>query len=231
MRFDRSIIVLFLACLCHADGIILGLPAVPANGNCIPFGCPGGYGVTSYQQVYSSTAFTGPFYIGGIDFFNTELVNGAVPAPGTYSFNFSYTNKSVGNLDLTNPLNNITSGSQAFFSGLLPNLAGGKLDFAGTPFLYDPANGNLLLTIAVSGGIDSIPNLFLDQAQAPSQTSRAWFGATHGGNDGGLVTQLDATVPEPASLTLLIGMVVLMGLKYLVRSQKTGLGSIPRSRD
>src|SRR6516162_2305960 len=128
MRLKLRLVLVFFASLCYADTIEIGLPAIPNNGNCIPFGCPQGYGVTTYQQVYTSTAFPGTFDIASIDFFNTEFVNGAVPAEGTYNFSFSYTNKSPGSLDLKNPLNNITSGTQAFFGGLLPNLSAGELE-------------------------------------------------------------------------------------------------------
>jgi hypothetical protein len=184
-----------------APTVVVGLPAFPSSGNCIPFGCPAHFGTTTYQQVYASNTFPGAVSITGIDFLNTQFLNGAVPAGGTYTLSLSYTSKSPGVLDLTNPANNITSGSQTFFSGTLPAISDGVMAFTGTPFAYDPALGNLLLTVRVSGGIDS--SLFLDFSQTPTtQTGRAFFGTTTGGNDGGLVTAFitAVTAPPPAAV-------------------------------
>lgn len=135
--FSLAVASLIVYSLTLRADVIIGLPAIVNNGNCIPFGCPGSYPITTYQEDYTSTAFPGPVTITGIDFFNTEFIGG-VPAAGTYDFSLSYTSKPVGALDLTNPANNITSGSQAFFGGSLPGLSGGMLDFTGTPFSYDP---------------------------------------------------------------------------------------------
>jgi hypothetical protein len=156
-----------------------------------------------------------------------------VPAGGTYTLTFSYTSAAPGGLDITNPNNNIGSGSEVFFTGTLPALvADGSeniMAFAGTPFAYDPADGNLLLTVTVTGGSQSSPFLYLDEAQCGPDTicpmgsnvvsSNAYFGnvqgsPVNGGNDiGGIITAFDYTVttgipgnptPEPASLLLVL---------------------------
>ncbi|HEV2494198.1 MAG TPA: hypothetical protein VG204_14120 [Terriglobia bacterium] len=176
------------------SNVEVGLPAISGNGNCIPFGCPAQFGTTTYQQVYASNALPGVVNITGIDFLNTQLLNGAVPAGGTYALSLSYTAKSPGGLDLSNPANNVTSGSKAFSSGPLPAFSDGMMAFTGTPFAYNPALGNLLLTVQISGGIDSSPLLFLDEAQTQAQTGRAYFGTVTNGNDaGGLVTAFITT--------------------------------------
>src|SRR5215813_11869025 len=163
--------------------------------------------------------------ITGVDFFNTELPGGTLDS-GTFSFSLAYTSRSPGGLDLTNPLNNITSGSQAFFSGSLPGLLGGILDITGTPFLYNPTLGNLLLTVTVSGAVDGSPLFaFLDFSQTQVETSRAVFrNPPFGniGNDGGaLVTKfVTSPVPEPSSVfSLATALGIFLFARLLKRSR------------
>jgi hypothetical protein len=187
---------------------------LPSNGNCIPFSCAQGYGVATYQEVYSSSAFPGPILIGGIDFPNTQLPGGS-PAGGTFTFSLSYTSRPIGALDLTNPLNNITSGSQPFFSGTLPALSGGLLSFSGAPFLYNPSINNLLLTVTVANATTPIQFVFLDQSLFGTQLSGAYFGTIGNFFATGLVTHFDALAPEPSSWAL-----VALGLASLRRASR-----------
>jgi hypothetical protein len=211
----------FFAGISCGSSVTVGLPATSNSGNCIPFGCPGLFGTTTYQEVYSGAAFPGSFVIEEIDLFNTEDLNGGMPAGGTYKFSLSYTSESPGSLDLTNPANNIGPGSLLFFSGPLPSLSGGELQFPGVPFSYNPALGNLLLTVTISGGTDGSPTLYLDQSQTQAQTGRAYFGTITGGNDaGGLVTQFDSVVPEPGSLVLVLTGLGVVGLRPFVRIRR-----------
>ncbi|MGA2737752.1 MAG: PEP-CTERM sorting domain-containing protein [Bryobacteraceae bacterium] len=231
----------------QAGTLVLGEPAVPGTGNCDPFGCPAFFGLGTYQQVYSNTAFSGDIAIDDLAFFQGQILqNGGQPAGGTYTLSFSYTSDAPGDLDLTNPNNNISSGSATFFSGTLPALTPDSgpnvLSFAGTPFVYDPADGNLLLTITVTGGANSLPFLYLDEAQCGPQTpcpigstvvsSNAYFGTVKGspvsgGNDvGGLVTAfsytsaIGQTTPEPGSLLL-----VLAGIGFIGYRSRRSSGS------
>jgi len=225
----------------QAGNLVLGNPPAPGTGDCDPFGCPGFFGLGTYQQVYSSTAFPGTITIDSLAFFQGQVVNnGGEPAGGTYTLSFAYTSAAPGELSLTGPGQNIGSGSEDFFTGTLPALtadgADNLLGFTGTPFTYNPADGNLLLTVAVTGATNTQPYLYLDTAQCGPQTvcemgstpvsSDAYFGHVNGGNDdGGLVTGFDYTsptnslpTPEPGSLLLVLAGIGLIGYQGRRRS-------------
>jgi len=212
----------------QAGTLILGDPPMAGTGNCDPFGCPAFFGLGTYQQVYAGSAFPGAMTIDNLAFFQGVILNnGGLPAGGTFTLSLSYTSAAPGGLDLNSPNNNIGADSASFFTGTLPALipdgSGNLLSFAGTPFAYDPAAGNLLLTVTVTGASNSTPYFYLDEAQCgpsacpPGSTvvsSDAYFGSykgspISGGNDtGGLVTIFDYTAttglstPEPGSLLL-----------------------------
>ena len=206
----------FLSSILLADTIIIGQPPAHGTGDCDPFGCAGAFGLGTYQQVYASDAFSGPLTIVMLTFYDTQVLNNGVPDQGTYTLSMSYTGKSPGMLDLTNPSNNIGSNSQTFFTGKLPSPTIGPngvrtLVFSGTPYSYDPATGNLLLTITVSAAVDQSPILYLDRAAYTAVTTNAYFGIVNGvpvsgGNDiGGLVTGFSTTalqVTGPESLPM-----------------------------
>jgi Putative Ig domain len=206
----------FLTCTLQAASVVVGLPPVTGTGNCDPFGCPTFFGLGTYQQVFASSAFSGPIDIAQLTFADSQVSNNGLPAQGTYTLSFAYTSKAPGALDLNNPNNNITSGSQVFYSGPLPPMTtqGGRgLVFYGTTFPYDPASGNLLLTIVVSNPVDPPVHLYLDQAASTAATTNAYFGTLNGapisgGNDvGGLITGF-ASLPlafiGPAPLPLAV---------------------------
>lgn len=217
-----------------AGTLVLGDPPMQGTGNCDPFGCPAFFGLGTYQQVYLNNAFPGAMTIDGLWFFQGQVLgNGGAPAGGTYTLTFSYTSDLPGNLLLTSPNNNISSGSEGFFIGTLPALTpngagpGNLLAFTGTPFAYNPADGNLLLTVAVTGAVDPAHFLYLDEAQCGPKTvcpsgstvvsSNAYFGTINGGNNiGGLVTGFNYTVsssatPEPGSVLLVLAGIGLIG--------------------
>ena len=87
------------------------------------------------------------------------------------------------------------------------------LTVAGTPFVYDPAGGNLLLDIRSS--ISASGRAFFDAriGDADGLFSRAHnFGSGFTGY--GLVTQFNtSTVPEPGSIALVgTGLLALLGM-------------------
>jgi uncharacterized repeat protein (TIGR03803 family) len=141
------------------------------------------------------------------------VINSGKHDEGTYTLSLAYTSAAVGNLNLTNPNNNITGGSQTFFTGTLPNLGTTlgvrTMTITGTPYAYNPANGNLLLTVMISNPTDQKPPLYLDETQTPQKpmlpvTTNAFFSTVKGmpynyGNAAGLVTGF--TVSGPLMIT------------------------------
>ena len=144
--FVRSILGLALVSLVsslQASTITIGGTPLAGTGNCDPFGCPQFFGLGTYQQVYSSSAFSGQSTIEGITFYDDQVENGAIPAGGTFTLSFSYTSNSPNALDLASPSANIDSASQTFYGGVLPSLSGNMLTFSENPFVYNPAFGDL----------------------------------------------------------------------------------------
>jgi len=204
--------------------VIVGLPADNAEGNCIPFGCGDlerGAGTgTRYQQVYSASDFSSELDISGVTFFLTQSVpySGTLGYldGGTYTVSLSTTSEPVDGLNLSNFDANVGADNTMIFSGSLPASVpfGGSftLENAGT-FLYNPAAGNLLMDIQITGITAPSSFTLLDarNGTAGGIFSRADNLST-GSNDYGLVTQFDATVPgipainaipEPSSIALL----------------------------
>jgi hypothetical protein len=201
----------------QASTIAIGEPSLTATGNCDPFGCPALFGLGTYQQVYAASAFSGfsgETTIDGLTFYDDQVQNGAIPAGGTFTLSFSYTHDAPDALGTSSPSDNSFSGFQTFYSGQLPGLSGETLDFVGTPFLYNPADGNLLLTVGVTNPSDFALTLYLDQASSTAVTSNAYFGTFDGSpieganGMGGLVTGFtlapNLATPEPGSLLLVL---------------------------
>lgn len=201
-------IFVFFAGSLSAASITIGLPATPANGNCIPFGCPGGpIGVISeYQQIFAASSFSSPISIMQISFFNTQLSPGTITS-ATYNFSLSTSSRTVSGLSST-LASNIGADSRAFFSGVLSGpIPGGILTITGSPFLYNPANGNLLLDIAISGQAtnQTVSSVFLDQSDGTAGTTNRAVTTTLGSLGGaGLITRFtDTSVPEPGTFAFL----------------------------
>jgi hypothetical protein len=207
----------------QAGTLIIGTPATA--GNCDPFGCPGFFGLGTYQQVYTSAAFPGTIAIDDLTFYQSQVLhNGGQTSDATFTLSLSYTSAGPGDLDLSDgPNANIESGTEdTFFSGTLPALTPyineNLLVFSGTPFTYNPADGNLLLTVTVTDATDTLPYLYLDQSGTIEPTSNAYFGSVNGGNNPGLVTGVDYTAstsptPEPASVLLVLAGIGLLGYR------------------
>jgi hypothetical protein len=224
----------------QASSVLVGNPPLIDTGNCDPFGCPHTFGLVTYEQVYLASAFPGPMNIYGLTFFDGQVLNGGQEGSGNFSVSLSYTPVAPGALNLTTPTANVGSDSQTFFGGALPALVqeptGQELIIPETPtltpFAYNPADGNLLLTVTVSGTVaNGSPALFLNQSACGPKTGcrsggtsvvsgYAYYGTLNGapvsgGNDfGGLVTEFDyaspVPTPEPASWPLALGGMVIL---------------------
>ena len=201
--------------------VILALPSPLAAGpvlleggphylyNGLPFSqnC----GNTRYQQIYSSSLFSGPVDILSLAF--------SPDSSGLYSavVDIRLTTTSVAvdgissNLDsnFVTPLTTVfsnTAFTQVVTGG--PETFSLVFDFASTPFFYNPASGNLLLDILIS---DQTPYMFFSRSEGSGVFSRAYDSEVRGNNTDlvGLRTLMQAetaAVPDPGSTLLLFGM-------------------------
>ena len=210
-----------LAAPAHAQ-VTVGVAAAN-TGNCFPIGC--NQSLTRYQQVYTSSAFSGLFNIGSITFFHTVFNPGTANyAAGTYNFSLGTTTTAVNNLSPNYALNN-TSPLSLFATVIISpgaSAAASTFTFSGNPFLYNPGAGNLLLDVSFSNSTPSV-STFLDADNSGISTSRAYGSGTLGSADAtGLVTRfgvagiINTTAPEPASVALMafgLGIVGFAGLR------------------
>jgi hypothetical protein len=159
--------------------------------NSLPFGANGD-GV--YQQVYSSSLFSGPIKITGLSFFIGEYT---VPpnvgfVSGTYAVSLSTTSVAVGALDPNNMGANLGDDDKTVFSGSL----NGGMTIDVKPFNYNPSQGNLLLTIEITNGSSGVPGGNFWRAAFDTGTSRAYNFPWGGGADNIGLTTLFTFVPN-----------------------------------
>ena len=182
------------------------------GGNCYPFLCNDSgtnSGTTiDFQQAYSASAFPGAITIENITFYFGNFFGGSSNVVnGNYDLYLSYAANGVGSLSST--LANNVSGAQSLFASMT---GGGDMNpsymISGTPFFYDPSNGDLLLEVVASNQ-DVIPsggsNDYDVADYTGSETSRAYCvtnAGCNGDDAGALVTGFNA-VPEPSTLALL----------------------------
>ena len=199
--------------LAQADVTVGNPPA--SGGNCIPFGCNFFDDISiDYQQVYSSTNFSGPITITDLEFFNTvDHTGGGTDAQaGSYLISLSTTQAAVGGLDSTDLSNNLGPDNTTVYLGDVPTLSGGVLRFVlTTPFTYDPSKGNLLLDIGIDYG-DTGDLIYFDENGASGLASRA--SSQNGGFADGeaIVTRFSTAVPELSTWAMML--IGFAGLAY-----------------
>lgn len=177
-----------------------------ANG--FPFGGPyyGNVG-GDYQEAYASSDFSGPTLISSIDFFLATDFTGDLYS-GTYTLSLSEISTNIGSLSSSNLASNIGSDNTVFETVTLSGSAPNELTFSGTPFLYVPSAGNLLLDISVSGGSGGKGVAFEDNEGVGTAVARYQNFGSGNGLGYGLVTEFDSpssitAAPEPGMLSLL----------------------------
>ena len=202
-----------------ADTVTVGTP--DAGGNAYPIGAPAGTLFPyngEYQQLYDSSAFSGPFTITSIGFESSSMGQELLNA--TISLSTSpQTLTTLSNIYSAN----IGADDSQVFSGMLPvmAIANGSFDLnipLMTPFAYDPSAGDLLLDVVVNSNTSPVSKNVFFEATNDAITSRAFNGGGSGPvivePDYGLVTEFSST-PEPSTIAFcLLG----LGIGLLARS-------------
>jgi len=187
--------------------IIIGNP--PNSNNCIPFSCRS-IDNGNYEQIYNSTAFNGSINIGGLSFYDTLLDQG--PNQGIANLDFSLYLATTSQLvpDGTIPNNAVLFGTYHLDGG--PFTFGSTLTFNGTPYLFDPNQGNLELILKTSGGSNPNSGVFTGFDATFGGPFSRWCGVCGNGEGYGLVTGFETAVPEPGTLLMMgTGLVGLVG--------------------
>jgi hypothetical protein len=209
--------LLFLATPAAASPIIIGLSADPDTGNGWPFGSA--Y-VGQYQQLYMGSAFPGPVAITGLRFYNTMYDNSAtLMNSGTWKISLSTSQKDLRTLSAVYAENVTALNPTVVFEGDLSQSWGFPQTLViplNTPFWYNPAGGNLLMDVVVTGASDHGGSIYFDINSATTTMGRVYLSNGDGvgyldgfeveGQGAGLVTGFEtqsAPIPEPASLLLL----------------------------
>lgn len=193
------IALLAVASPSRADTILVGTPGPTATQDCVVFGC----GIHA-QFIFDASYFSEALLIDTLTFFNS-VVDVPDTFSGPFTMTLSTTSSSVNAPSATFATN---LGADAQLFGVF-NPAGSipaTFSFSGTPFAYNPANGNLLLDVTSP---NSPFSAFTDyNSGAGFNVSRVWNldGSASGTVNAnyGPVTKFEGDpIPEPGTLTLL----------------------------
>ena len=219
-----------------ATEIVIGDPAVYGSvENGFPFGTLPqyyGYPSTRYQQVYASSAFSDPFLIQDLVFYPTSNTQAPI-LPATFEIYLSVTDYGVNEIG-AQPFDYNLGADTQLFATLVGGftVTGPELVIHGAPFLFDPAQGNLLLDIRVNGAPLGHSGPFfaaLDPGNGAGEGTipfSRWHDFGIGFDDRGLVTGFRAYAPEPG--TLLLFVLGLAGLGMVRRRSRAGDGRLDR---
>lgn len=183
-----------------------------AGSNAIPF-----HNTLRYQQIFDAAVWSGAVSILELGFRNTLQPDYGLD----FTADFYLSTSSASLTGLSPDLDSNLGSNTSLFGSFSRAGAFSSISFAGSPFVYDPSEGNLLLDIRFSSNSGFA---FFD-ATLDSRTSRGWVGVDDGYGNGvsygyGLVTEFSSravSVPEPAPYLLLsLG---LLALAYLKRRQ------------
>ena len=212
--FPRALAALLLVAapaLAAAEDVRFG-GALNPLGNAAPFTNYHFFPANRYQQLYVASRFAGPVWIDAMRFENAASVAQGDPTgivAGTYLVRLGVTPRAENAL-ATSFDANVGGPLATFLSGAV---AGGTLRLAGTPFLFDPALGNLLLDVTVVAQIP-FSSLGLDFSRSDADgTSRVFntfpapFAPSTVRQDAfGLAATFEtrpaAVVPEPGAVVL-----------------------------
>jgi len=187
-----------IAAISPAKAVVVG---TADTSNSIPFGSP--YGGYDYQQVYSGSSIGGTIDISKITFYDS-LSPGGTAKGGAFQIYLSYlpTSVKISSFDTNTKVSWLDPAAVEVFSGTAGANTHGQLNFDLTKsFLYDPAKGNLLMTV-VSGL--TYGDLYLDVDQNNPATNSRFSAYSYDWNQG-LVTGFNvAAVPEPSTWAMLI---------------------------
>ena len=251
--FSRTLIcfVMFTAGLLQASTIIVSAPSVSTTVSSFPFAATtSGLACDHYQQIYSNLLLNAPMTIQAISFYTAPELGGQLLDNSTWTVKVAATTQWINNLgDMTHSIVSDAAHVQhvtpeMFYTGQLTIGAGGVVRIAGSPFVFNPGLGNLIIDIvrtpngapstsgakflAQTGGYD--PNRRLNNVgQSGSATDPNWnYAYSRAGNywdsnnqamneNYGLVTGFEYGVPEPGTFVLMGGG---LGIALLVAKRR-----------
>lgn len=218
----RSLSALIAAAVCVPSFAVVFPTGPHAANNFIPFGSGLAGSIPTMHQVFASSLFSN--ITGGQSALITSIgfapgVNGTFNL-GQVTINLGYTNAIPGQTSANGGLVMPTMGGGGNFNGA-PTLfysnaatsftftgqssSNFQMVFSGTPFVYNPANGNLLVEIIVPSSANT--TLTVSRAAGSAESSRAFNGTRFAnGESPTTATRMDFTftaVPEPGTMIAL----------------------------